>query len=97
MIFIEKEVRRKLRKHLKRKLKILGGHGQITIRRLGKAIFAKNGKGYKFKDDLPNPRQRQMIYRIATELCIEYGGERISDAYCRHKGRGFKVQRVYQF
>ena len=97
MNLTEKEIRRELRKHLKRKLKILGGHGQITIRRLGKSIFAKNGKGYKYKGDMPNVAELQVIYRISTELCEEYGGKRITDAYCRHKGRGFKVQRVYQF
>ena len=97
MKLTEKEIEKRLRYHLKRKLKILGGHGQITIRRLGKCLFAKNGKGYKYKDELPNPAVRQVIYRIATELCEEYGGERITNAYCRHKGRGVKVARVYQF
>ena len=97
MKLTDNEIKRQLRKHLKRKLKILGGHGQITIRRLGKCLFAKNGKGYKYKEDLPSGGQREHIYRIATELCEEYGGKRIGDAYCRHKGRGFKVQRVYQF
>ena len=97
MTLTEKEIKRMLRYHIKRKLKILGGHGQITIRRLGKSLFAKNGKGYKYKNDLPNVAERQVIYRIATELCEEYGGKRISDAYCRHKGRGVKVARVYQF
>ncbi len=97
MIFTEKEIRHRLRAHLKRRLKILGGHGQITIRRLGKNLFAKKGKGYKYKNDLPNPRQRQIIYRIAMELCEEHGGKRIGNAYDKNKSRGTKVSRVYQF
>lgn len=97
MIFIEKEIRRELRKHLKRRLKLGNGHCQVTIRRLGKNLFAKKGKGYKYKDDLPNPRQRQIIYRIAMELCEEHGGKRIGNAYDRNRSRGTKASRVYQF
>lgn len=97
MTLTEKEIRTQLRKHLKRKLKLGNGHCQVTIRRLGKCLFAKNGMGYKYKHDLPGAGTRQKIYRIAEELCIEHGGKRISDGYTRHKGRGQKVGRLYQF
>ena len=97
MTLTEKEIRRQLRKHLKRKLKIGGGHCQVTTRRLGRCLFAKNGKGCQYKGELPGARTLQIIYRIAMELCEEYGGERISDAYNRNKSRGTKVARLYQF
>jgi len=97
MNLTDKEIKRKLRYQLKRKLKLLGGHGQITIRRLGKSIFVKNGIGFKYKDELPSNGQRLKIYNIAEELCLEYGGTRIGNGYDRNKSRGSTVSRVYQF
>ena len=96
MRLTEKEIEKRLRYHLKRKLKILGGHGQITIRRLGMAIFAKNGKGFKYAEQ-PTVGQLMVIYSMADELCVKHGGKRIGNAYCKHKGRGVKVARRYQF
>ena len=92
----EKEIEKRLRYHLKRKLKILGGHGQITIRRLGMAIFAKNGKGFKYAEQ-PTVGQLMAIYSMADEMCLEHGGKRIGNGYDRNKSRGTKVSRVYQF
>ena len=96
MILEEKEIKKRLRYHLKRKLKILGGHGHITIRRLGMAIFKKNGTGFKYAEQ-PSNGQLMMIYSLAEELCIKHGGKRIGRGYDRNKSRGSTVSRVYQF
>ena len=88
------DVEQQLRAHLKRKLKILNGSGQITVRRLVKAIYQK--KGYKYAEELVIQNKRY-LYSLAAELCEEAGGKQTGIAYCRSKRDCTVAARVYQF
>ena len=87
-----------LRFHLQRKLKLIHGKGQITVRRLVKCLWSKQGEGTRY-DGAPSYKGRIHLYATAARLCEEAGGTVAVHGYCRCKhGRGKSVaSRVYQF
>lgn len=90
------DVESQLRAHLKRKLKILNGKGQITVRRLVKCLYAKNGQSTKYAEEPKNENGR-FLNNLAAELCEKAGGKVADKAYCRHNHLGSVASRVYQF
>ena len=91
------DVEQQLRAHLKRKLEILNGSGQITVRRLVKSLYAKSGNGYRYAEE-PSLKNLHFLYCLAAELCEQAGGKvSTTAAYCRRKGTGSVAARVYQF
>lgn len=91
-----KDVEQQLRAHLKRKLKILKGSGQITVRRLVKCVYAKTGTGFKYEEE-PSYTGRHQLYAIAARLCEEAGGKVDMIAYVRSHNGCSVAARVYQF
>lgn len=89
-------IEQQLRFHLQRKLMILNGKGQITVRRLVKSIWHRQELGLKCIEH-PQQRNRRFLYNLAAQLCEEAGGEVVSKAYCRHNHAGSVASRVYQF
>lgn len=89
-------IEQQLRAHLKRKLKILNGKGQITVRRLVKCVWAKSGTGFKYEEE-PNLIGRHQLYAIAARLCEEAGGKVDMIAYVRSHNGCSVAARVYQF
>jgi hypothetical protein len=89
-------IEQQLRAHLQRKLKILNGKGQITVRRLVKCIYPKNGTGFKYAEE-PSYKNRQSLYAIAAQLCEEAGGKVDMIAYVRSHNGCSVAGRVYQF
>ena len=92
------DIERQLRHHLKRKLTLIHGSGQITVRRLVKCLYPKCGAGFRYAEE-PNPKNRHRLYSLAAELCEEAGGTVTIRGYCRTKhGRSNSIAaRVYQF
>ena len=90
------DVEQQLRAHLKRKLKILNGSGQITVRRLVKCVWGKSGTGFKYVEE-PSYKGRHQLYAIAAKLCEEAGGKIASKAYVRSNNGNSVASRVYQF
>ena len=91
----EKEIKRELRKHLKRKLKIGNGHCQMSIRRLAKMAHKRKANGHFIDND--RVQQRQDIHKMACKLCEEYGGVFWGTAWKRSVSDVAPSVRVYQF
>lgn len=92
------DIEQQLRHHLQRKLALVHGAGQITVRRLVKCLYYKNGQGFRYAEE-PSLKGRHHLYSLAAEICEEAGGTVALHGYCRCKqGRGKSVaSRVYQF
>ncbi len=90
------DAEQQLRAHLKRKLKILKGSGQITVRRLVKCVWAKNGQSTQYAED-PSYIGRIQLYAMAARLCEEAGGKVDMIAYVRSHNGCSVAARVYQF
>ena len=88
------DIEQQLRAHLKRKLKILNGSGQITVRRLVKYVWAKTG--FKYEEE-PGYKGRLQLYAIAARLCEEAGGKMDMIGYVRSHNGSSVAGRVYQF
>lgn len=90
------DVEQQLRAHLKRKLKILNGSGQITVRRLVKCVWAKNGQSTHYAEEI-GYKGRHQLYAIAARVCEEAGGKVDMIAYVRSHNGCSVAGRVYQF
>ena len=89
-------IEQQLRFHLKRKLALIHGAGQITVRRLVKCLYYKNGQGFRYAEE-PSLKGRHHLYSLAAEICEEAGGKVAAKAYCRRNPAGSVASRVYQF
>ena len=85
-----------LRAHLKRKLKLGHGNCQITVRRLVKCLYYKNGQGFRYAEE-PSLKGRHLLYNLAAEICEEAGGKLAALAYGRSSRGSSIAARVYQF
>ena len=89
-------IEQQLRAHLKRKLKIIHGHGQITVRRLVTSIRPRVGDGLKHTDEKTR-KNLQYLNRKAALICEEAGGTLDSHGWSRVGSRKDVASRVYQF
>ena len=91
---MKEDIEQQLRAHLQRKLKLVHGHGQITVRRLVKCLYTKNGTRYT---EEPSLKGRHQAYRIAAQICEEAGGKVALMGYVRSHNGDSVASRVYQF
>ena len=89
-------IERQLRFHLKRKLALIHGAGQITVRRLVKCLYYKNGQGFGYAEE-PGLKGRHQLYALAATILEEAGGKIASIAYVRSGNGNSVASRVYQF
>lgn len=90
------DVETQLRAHLQRKLKILNGKGQITVRRLVYSLYPRDGNGFKYAEK-PSTKGRHWLYATAARVCEEAGGKLYGLGWTRHSHKGNVASRVYQF
>lgn len=93
---MKESIEQQLRFHLQRKLRLVHGKGQITVRRLVKCLWSKQGVGTRYEEE-PIYKGRHQLYAIAARLCEEAGGKVDMIAYVRSHNGCSVAARVYQF